>query len=134
MKSIVVLMFVCCLSFTSISQNDFAIKPLPRIDFDDFRQQQQPNYFTISPELKLDDQRTQPFVVDEKAESTIDNSYIKSTTDVFFAFGDNMPVAKPSGDYWNMPVAVPDSSFVYFIKEKRLSGSPSILPGDKDFR
>ncbi|WP_319500130.1 hypothetical protein [uncultured Draconibacterium sp.] len=123
MKTIVFLMFVCCLSFTSFSQNEYAIKPLPRIEFDDFYKQQQSDYLTISPQLKLDTPLTKSLVFDDKSESTIDNSYLKSTTEVFMALGDNMPVVKPSGNYWNMPVAVPDSSNVYFIKEKRFKGN-----------
>nr|WP_319271072.1 hypothetical protein [uncultured Draconibacterium sp.] len=125
MKTIVLLIFVCCLGFTSLGQNDFAIKPLPRIDFDDFRQQQQPDYLTISPQLKLDDELSPSFLA---GKSEGNNSYLKSTTDVFIALGDNMPVVKPSGNYWNMPVAVPDSTNIYFIKEKRFGGGPSKLP------
>ncbi|WP_319479859.1 hypothetical protein [uncultured Draconibacterium sp.] len=123
MKTIVFFMFVCCLSFTSFSQNEYAIKPLPRIEFDNFHKQQHPDYLTISPQLKLDTPLTKSLVFDDKSESTIDNSYLKSTTDVFMALGDNMPVVKPSGNYWNMPVAVPDFSNVYFIKEKRFKGN-----------
>ncbi|WP_321347585.1 hypothetical protein [uncultured Draconibacterium sp.] len=127
MKTIVLLIFVCCLGFTSLGQNDFAIKPFPRLDFDDFRQQQQPDYLTISPQLKLEDELPQSFF-DDNIENLFDNSYLKSTTDVFMALGDNMPVEKPSGNYWNMPVAVPDSTNMYFIKEKRFGGGPSKLP------
>ena len=123
MKSIVILMFVCCLNFTSFSQNEYAIKPLPRIEFDDFQKEKQTDYLTISPPLKLEDELPQSFF-DENTENTIDNSYLKSATDVFIAFGDNMSVVKPSGNYWNMPVAVPDSTNMYFIKEKRFGGDP----------
>lgn len=115
MKTIVLLMFVSCLSFTSFSQNKFAIKPLPRIEFDDFNQQQQPDYLTVSPQLKLEDELPQSFF-DDNTENSLDNSYLKSTTDVFTALGDNMPVA------------VPDSTNMYFIKEKRFGGGPSKLP------
>ncbi|WP_319591864.1 hypothetical protein [uncultured Draconibacterium sp.] len=125
MKTIVLLMFVSCLSFTLFSQNKFVIKPLPRIEFDDFNQQQQPDYLSVSPQLKLEGELPQSFL-DGKSESS--NSYLKSTTDVFMALGDNMPVVKPSGNYWNMPVAVPDSTNMYFIKEKRFGGGPSKLP------
>lgn len=123
MKTIVFLMFVCCLSFTSFSQNEYAIKPLPRIEFDDFYKKQQPDYLTISPQLILDTPLNQSLVLDGDSENTINDSYLKSATEVFMALGDNMPVVKPSGNYWNMPVAVPDSSNVYFIKEKRFKGN-----------
>ncbi|WP_297097035.1 hypothetical protein [uncultured Draconibacterium sp.] len=123
MKTIVVLMFVCCLGFTSFSQNEYAIKPLPRIEFDDFQKQQQPDYLTISPQLKLEDELPQS-LFNDNIENPIDNSNLKSTTEVFIAFGDNMPVVKPSGNYWNMPIAVPDSTNMYFIKEKRFGGDP----------
>ncbi|WP_163325867.1 hypothetical protein [Draconibacterium mangrovi] len=123
MKTIVILMFFCCLGFSSFSQNEYAIKPLPRIEFDDFQKQQQPDYLTISPQLKLEDKLPQS-LFDDNTENPIDNSYLKSKTDLFMALGDNMPVVKPSGNYWNMPVAVPDSSKVYFIQEKRIEGDP----------
>jgi hypothetical protein len=123
MKTIVFLIFVCCLNFTSFSQNEYAIKPLPRIEFDDFQKQQQPDYLTISPQLKLDDELPQSFF-DDNTENLIDNLYLKLTTDVFMALGDNMPVVKPSDNFWNMPVAVPDSTNMYFIKEKRFGGDP----------
>ena len=123
MKTIVFLIFVCCLNFTSFSQNEYAIKPLPRIEFDDFQKQQQPDYLTISPQLKLDDELPQSFF-DDNTENLIDNLYLKLTTDVFMALGDNMPVVKPSDNFWNMPVAVPDSTNMYFIKEKRFRGDP----------
>ena len=127
MKTIVVLIFICCLTYSSMSQNRFEIKRLPRIEFDDFHRQQQPDYLTISPQLKLEDEIPQS-LFNDSTENTIDNSYLKSTTEVFIAFGDNMPVVKPSGNYWNMPVAVPDSTNMYFIKEKRFGGGPSKLP------
>nr|WP_321354098.1 hypothetical protein [uncultured Draconibacterium sp.] len=110
-----------------MSQNRFEIKPLPRIEFDDFHRPQQPDYLTISPQLKLEDEIPQS-LFNDSTENAIDNSYLKSTTEVFIAFGDNMPVVKPSGNYWNMPVAVPDSTNMYFIKEKRFGGVPSKLP------
>ncbi|WP_320111130.1 hypothetical protein [Draconibacterium orientale] len=124
MKTIVFLVFICCLSFTSNSQNEYAIKPLPRIEFDDFQKQQQPDYLTISPQLKLDIPLVKSLVFSNKKENTIDNSYLKSATEVFMALGDNMPVVKPSDNFWNMPVAVPDSTNMYFIKEKRFGGDP----------
>ena len=124
MKTTVILMFVCCLSFTSLSQNEYAIKPLPRIEFDDFQKQQQPDYLTISPQLKLENQIPQSLVLADNKENTVDNPFLKSKTDLFMALGDNMPVVKPSGNYWNMPVAVPDSTNMYFIKEKRFGGDP----------
>ncbi|WP_321370269.1 hypothetical protein [uncultured Draconibacterium sp.] len=123
MKTIVLLMFVCCLGFASFSQNEYAIKPLPRIEFDDFQKQKQPDYLTISPQLKLEDELPQS-LFNDNIENPIDNSYLKSTTEVFIAFGDNMPVVKPSGNYWNMPIAIPDSTNMYFIKEKRFGGDP----------
>ncbi|AHW61722.1 hypothetical protein FH5T_07115 [Draconibacterium orientale] len=111
------------MNFTSFSQNEYAIKPLPRIEFDDFQKQQQHDYLTISPQLKLDDELPQSFF-DDNTENLIDNLYLKLTTDVFMALGDNMPVVKPSDNFWNMPVAVPDSTNMYFIKEKRFGGDP----------
>ncbi|MCY1720730.1 hypothetical protein OU798_10270 [Prolixibacteraceae bacterium Z1-6] len=36
------------------------------------------------------------------------------------AFSDNMPVIVPLGNHWNMPVAVPDSTVNYFIRDKRI--------------
>lgn len=124
MKTIVFLVFVCCLGISSFSQNEYAIKPLPRIEFDDFHKQQQPDYLTISPQLKLDTPLAKSLVFSGKSESAIDNSYLKLTTDAFMALGDNMPVVKPSDNFWNMPVAVPDSTNMYFIKEKRFGGDP----------
>lgn len=124
MKKLVILIFVCCLGFTSISQNKFDIKPLPRIEFEDFMRQQQPDYFTISTQLKLETQTPQYSFFNNNKDSTADNISFPSKADVFMALGDNMPVAQPSGNYWNMPVSVPDSSNIYFIQEKRIEGDP----------
>ena len=39
-----------------------------------------------------------------------------------FRYNGGMPIAKPQGFNWNMPIAVPDSSIVYSIQQVPIGG------------
>jgi hypothetical protein len=91
-------------------------------------------YFAISPKFKTDTSeiKIQPF---QKLQGDLFSQNNQSKND-FFANGQRpefrMPVAGGGvHNYFNMPVAVPDSTVKYYIKEKRIE---SVNPLGKKYK
>ena len=115
MKTIVLFVVFAIFSVSSFAQNDFSLKPMPKIDFNSGRLQSDITNLSFE-HNKIQSDFKQYF--SQKMETTpkYNNTVYKS----------NMPIAIPGNYKWNMPIAVPDSTINYAIREKRVELFKSI--------
>ena len=109
MKSIILILAAIVISATCYAQHDFSIKPLPKIDFNSGVLHQNSSYMKFNTEKKSTDYLA------------LLSHEIKDKPNVaVLKYNSKMPIAFPHGNFWNMPVAVPDSTINYAIREKRI--------------
>uniref|UniRef100_UPI003217FBB5 hypothetical protein n=1 Tax=uncultured Draconibacterium sp. TaxID=1573823 RepID=UPI003217FBB5 len=109
------------------AQQNPVLKSLPKIEFDDFRFENK-DIFDISPTFKIDTLFEKPLIFPEENKRKSFEQYLNQGKPVFISSINRMPIAKPFGNYWNMPVAVPDPSVRYYIKEKKIDGWGEPMP------
>ena len=113
MKTIVLLIlfstgFICC-----FGQNDFSVKPFQKIEFSTLNKTDNNYLLELNPKFKPDTIHLQ---YDDANWDGNKNPMTELEQERIFASQDDMPIAKPSSMNWNMPIAVPDTSVHYFIK------------------
>lgn len=109
MKSNILLFLFLVFSLSCFAQHDFSIKLVPKVDFNSGRLQTDSTNFTF--ESNTVESNLQQYFVQKKETSQ------KWTQ---LAYTSNMPIVNPGNYNWNMPVAVPDSTINYAIREKRI--------------
>lgn len=109
MKTNLLLFLFVIFSLGSFAQHDFSLKPVPKIDFNSGMLQADSTNFTF--ESKADQPNLQQYFAQKKQTSTNWNKW---------AYSSNMPIAKLGNYSWNMPIAVPDSTINYAIRELRI--------------
>ncbi len=112
MKTVVIIMLLASFSVVGFAQHDFSIKPLPKIEFDDFNKDHDPACFAISPPFKPDTFKVFP---EKKWNDFYKNEQLSGPQD-FKINIDNMPIAKLGENNWNMPIAVPDPTVHYHLR------------------
>lgn len=109
MKTTVLFLLFFCISLGCFAQHNFKLKEHPRIDFESGRLAMDSTYFSFK-DLKTNPD-FQKFYAQPK----------KSTNESGVLYYENkMPIARLPLNYWKMPVAVPDSTIKYAIREKRI--------------
>lgn len=119
MKTIGLITLLFFMSVGVFAQNDFDIKPLPKIDFNDGFLQQDNSYLEFE-----NDRESADYLV------LLSTRKVRKEDFIVMKYKNKMPIAKPQGNYWNMPIAVPDSTINYAIMVKRI-GSGSLFKGQK---
>lgn len=105
MKTIVLISLLSFLSMGVFAQIDLSLKLDPPIDFNSDRLAMNSTYFSFKvakTQIDYKNYLEQP----KKAQPDL----------TAMNYCRKMPIAKPRGNNWNMPIAVPDSSIVYSIK------------------
>ncbi|HYQ57350.1 MAG TPA: hypothetical protein VEP89_08365 [Draconibacterium sp.] len=119
MKTLLISFFLL-FSIIGLAQ-DFSIKPLPKIKFNEFPVQKSTHIFKISPAFTADISMLQ------KLPEPVDKIDLFAQGRIQKSDFDNMPILSFGVNNWNMPVAVPDSSVDYFIKKIPETGAPGQL-------
>lgn len=117
MKTKLIFLLLIGLSVSTFAQHDFSIKPLPKIDFNSGIQKQDSSY------MKFDNIQKSPDYLMLLSPKSSDRKPVS-----ILRYKSKMPIAKPYGNYWDMPVAIPDSTVNYAIREKRIE---YLNPGEK---
>lgn len=113
MKAIVFFILFSLGSICCFGQHDFSIKPLPKIEFDDYTFDHDTSMFGLGLKSPVDSILNY-YQIPGQEKDDIDVSKLKEM--YFRYYRGNMPIAKIPEGNWNMPIAVPDSSIHYFIK------------------
>lgn len=127
MRTFIILALLIVLNFGVHSQNLNKIEKLPEIEFGKTDTLKNQDYFKISPLFENQD-TLQLFLERKKWLDSLYNNFKlapKQTEPLTFSMPNamrsynslNMPIKKPKGNYWNMPVWVPDSTVNYSIKQ-----------------
>lgn len=104
---------------SAVAQN-LELNSLKKVEFGDLKSLEKSDYFNISPSFKIDTKLQASLSLSNNDQKKTIKKYLKSNKVNFLTTIDGMPVASPMGDYWNMPVAKPNPSIEYYIKERKI--------------
>lgn len=107
------IMFVSLFSFLSVgvfAQNDLSLKLASPIDFNSGKLAMDSTYFSFK-DAKENTSFHNYFTQPQKVQPNLKTMNYYS----------EMPIVKPPGNNWNMPIVVPDSTVNYAIREKRIN-------------
>lgn len=124
MKSIFVFLFFLSFSIFALGQNNFSIKPFPKIEFDDCKYKADTSLFGLNHKSPLDSILGY-YQIPGLEEEDADLSKLKELYLQYYS--GNMPIAKPGSMNWNMPIAVPDTRVHFFIQNPMLKQPATIL-------
>lgn len=105
MKTIVLFSLFVFLSIGAVAQNHPSFKLTPPNNFKNGILEADSSYLSFSTEYKMYDFNK---VFNETKQKKV---FVKG-----LHFSGGMPIVKPQGFNWNMPIAVPDSNIVYSIQ------------------
>ena len=118
MKTIVLISLLSLLSIGVFAQSDLSLKLDPPIDFNSGILEPDSAFFSFKDaKIQIDYQNYLAQPKKAQPDLTAMDYYSK------------MPIAKPRGNNWNMPISVPDSTIDYAIRVKIIE--PFILPKSK---
>jgi hypothetical protein len=132
MKAIVLLFIGFLFSFSINAQNTFNLKELPEIDFDTIWHADTSRLLSLVPKFKLEPPQEYSFSSGAPENLYGINSNKKNLAiKKYLSYTYKMPVIKPSGNNWNMPIHIPDSTVNYFIRELRIGAIDEIIEPEK---
>lgn len=118
MRTILISLFVF-VTMSAVAQ-DLKLNSFKKVEFGDLKSLEKTDYFYISPGFKIDTKLQSPFSLSSKDQKKSIEKYLNSKQPDFITAIDGMPIASPKGFNWNMPVAKPNSSVEYYIKERKI--------------
>ena len=133
MKAILIIVMILGAVIISTAQEPKTDKNFQQKKFNTEVKTDSAEYFVISPTFKADTSAIKILPFQKlPGDSFTQNNQGKND---FFANQQKpefrMPVARGGHNYFNMPVAVPDSTVKYFIKEKRID---YVNPQEKNYK
>lgn len=118
MRTLLISLFVFIA--VSVGAQGLELNSIKKVEFDDFKTLENKDIFRVSPCFKIDKTLQASLRFTGKDQKKSIEKYLNFNQPELITAIDGMPVASPKGDCWNMPVAEPNPSVEYYLKEKKI--------------